>query len=340
MKINSEVFRDMFALPSGNDDSNPEGASKERPISIPGVTSGEFRSLMTMIYCSPSDKLFLDMQARNKSRSGSFQNFTFYSDVARLANRFCMTDIENWATNQLRSLMCTSASCISNGARDQTKDGIPIIFTLTLQYARVIADTVLEHNVQNLNQRYCITPGSLSAPVLLGLLHGPQLRQQNPSMFGFLFVALLNLGHSVWMKEPFTREDRVAFFSAQSFLTPLPESLGKDLAAPLLARPRLTKDGYLEVFENKDCSGECHRRLSRAWNVIFGSTYYKDVASRKALKATARLERLPYRRLEFASIIRTYSACNGDCSSKALGCLDEGIHQLFVRLGGYYQSID
>ncbi|KAG9118899.1 hypothetical protein FRC07_006345, partial [Ceratobasidium sp. 392] len=204
-----------------------------------------------MFYCPPSDKFFLSMQPRTRYTALAWQNFNIYSDVARLANRFCMVDIENWAAKQLRVLMQSSPTHISVGARSQIDDGIPRAFLLALKYAVAIQNISLEHDVRNLIQYNCTVPTYRLGPALLSFFHTPQLRQQDPNLFGFLFLTLLALGHSTWEQKGFTREDRVAFFSAQSYLTPLPESLGKDFTMPILVRPQYTGEGHLGVFEDK-----------------------------------------------------------------------------------------
>ncbi|KAG9118561.1 hypothetical protein FRC07_006872 [Ceratobasidium sp. 392] len=205
-----------------------------------------------------SDKLFLHLDAHNKSESGALYNFNFHSAVVRLANRFCMMDIETWAANHLRSLVHGSASLISDEARGHTLEGAPLAFILALHYTRVIADNSLEHNIRNMIQHYCIAPSKLSAPALLEILRYRQLRQDD----------------AMWEQEPFTREERIALFSAQVHLTPLPESLAKDLTMRLLTNHIYRKEPYLEALVDKTCSVKCHRRLSTAWTDTFDRNYY------------------------------------------------------------------
>ncbi|KAG8684384.1 hypothetical protein FRC08_013719 [Ceratobasidium sp. 394] len=325
----------MFALPPGDGDAQPEGATNERPINIPGVKASEFRNLLKM----PSDKLFINLQGRNGTKTGAWSRFIFLSDVARLANRFCMTDVEKWAVNQLRCLM-QSAGYVAAGARAQPQDGIPYTLLATLWYTGIIQDVSLGHHVRNVIQHYCIVPTSLSSPGLLAFFHNPQLRQKDPSLFGFLFITLLNLGHKTWGQKHFTREDRVAFFSAQSYLTPLPRSLGKDLNLPILVRPRYTEEGHVEVFEDMSCSDKCYHWLSTAWNRTIGWDYYRGVLSSEMLQPTTQLGLLPSLRLHFANAIRPYHDCGNDCCSKALEWLDEDIYRLFAKLSCYYRGID
>jgi len=44
----SDVFRDMFSMPTGHD--APQGSSEDNPIQLPGVTSEEFNDFLCWIY--------------------------------------------------------------------------------------------------------------------------------------------------------------------------------------------------------------------------------------------------------------------------------------------------
>jgi hypothetical protein len=103
-------------------------------------------------------------------------------------------------------------------------------------------------------------------------LNYPDLRHQDPALFGFFFTALLSHGNSVWTQGEFTREDRIAFFSAQSYLLPLPKSLGETLDMPLLSKPGLTKQATLKALETQTSSPRCRRRLTAAWQVVSTKT--------------------------------------------------------------------
>ncbi|KAG8716477.1 hypothetical protein FRC09_015709 [Ceratobasidium sp. 395] len=287
----------------------------------------------------PSDRLFLGMQG-TKNAARAWKAFIALSDVVRLADRFGMEDIETWAAGQLKSLVKSSATLVVTGARKETGDGIPAALILALQYAIAIEDTPLVHNLRSLVQYYCTIPTNLSAPVLVELLRYPGLHEEDYSLFGFLFIMLLNLGHDEWEQECFTRRDRIAFFSAQSYLTPLPKSLAKNFYMPLITKPSYMPGGDLEVFGEDNCLQNCRRHLSLAWKTAFDSSYYRGVTSSEAMKPTAELKRLPSLRFEFANTVRTLSACKKNCGNTALKLLDESISTLFVYLAGYYQDIN
>ncbi|KAG8794846.1 hypothetical protein FRC12_020925 [Ceratobasidium sp. 428] len=330
----------MLAPKSDSSNEQPAGATDEHPIIVPGVSAREFRSLMRFFYCLPSAKFSLFVQ-ENERPISVWSTFVIISDIVRLSNTFHMADVENWATQRLRTLMQTSMCQIATGARTQTGDNVPATFPRILQHAIAISDTRLEHNIRNFIQYFCTLPKPLSPRTLLGLLRPvPRKRQEDPIWFGFSFLTLLNLGHNVWKQKEFTPEDRVALLSAQSYLTPLPGSLMEGLTTPLLVRPIYIQGGYLEILGDKTCLQKCRQQLSKTWKDVFDTNYYKAITSSEAMKPTTQLGQLPHLRLKFANSVRESTACEGDCGSKVLGQLDADISQLFLRLAGYYQGID
>ncbi|KAG9118560.1 hypothetical protein FRC07_006871 [Ceratobasidium sp. 392] len=304
LKAQSQVFRDMLALPLDGSHETPAGTTDERPLDIPEVTATAFRNLLKIVY---------------------FQ--------------FGMADIEEWAEEQLESFAETSATRIATGAKDQMKDRIPQVFISTLWHAMAMEDPSRGHDVRNLIQYYCTLSPNLSPSALFEHFRNPQLLEKDPSLFGFLFVTLLNLGHNVWEHKPFTREDRIIFFSAQSYLTPLPKSLGKGFTMPLLKKP-LYESGRLQEFEDKVCPEGCHRRLTTAWKGVFNAKYYDNVSSNEAMRATAQLGQLPCLRLEYAKVVRAHPSCDSDCSLETLEWLDADIFKLFKRLADYHRPVN
>ncbi|KAG8723389.1 hypothetical protein FRC09_003521 [Ceratobasidium sp. 395] len=339
LEAQSEKFKNMFASLSLDRNAKPEGLTDNRPIEIPGVSVPEFRNLLAVFYSLPSDKLFLGTQGIQEP-AGAWRSFSILTDVVRLSQGFRMAEIEKWAANQLRCLMKTSSTHVAAGAKESLKDKVPYNCFLALCYAIAISDIPLVHNIRNLIQCYCTLPTCLPAHSIVALLHHPQLRQQDLSLFGFIFLTSLNFGYTVWEQEYFTKEDRIALFSTQCYLTPLPESLSNDLVLPLLAKPIYSKIGTLEVFGDENCVENCRRRLSLAWQTTFDSSYYQDIASSEVLKPTGQLGRLPGLRLEFANAMSSYSDCASGCCTKALLSLDTDIAILFERLAGYYRGIN
>ncbi|KAG8791799.1 hypothetical protein FRC12_008092 [Ceratobasidium sp. 428] len=335
LKAQSEVFRDMLSSPSSDSDAELEGLTDDRPIKVPEVAAREFRRLLMVFYSLPSHKLFLGMRGI-KEPARAWESFAILSDVVRLANKFSMVDIEKWAASQLKSLLETSSTRVATGAKAEMKDAFPLAFQLALQYAIAKSDVSLTHSTRNLSQYYCTLSPNVPVADLFYLLG--DIQEEDPSLFGFFFITILNLGHSAWEQDCFTKEERIIFFAAHYRLTPLPESLGKDLTLPLVVKPSYTKAGYLKELGVEKCAGNCQQRLSTAWKASFDSNYYQDVTSSESMKPTAQLGRLPILRYDFANAIRANSACKNGCSIKALGTLDANTSTLFLRLADYYRG--
>jgi hypothetical protein len=248
-----------------------------------------------------------------------------------------MAEVEKWAANQLTCLVSISAEEIA--ARAHNEEDATSCFLSTLWYTKLTPGTRLEKDARNMIQYFCTVPSNQPIFDQVTLFNHPDLCNQDPCLFGFLFITLLSHGNSVWTQEEFTREDRIAFFSAQSYLTPLPVSLGENLTMPLLSKPRLTSQGNLEALANRVCSDKCHQRLSAAWQGVFDSNYYTGVTSHRTLKPTLALATLPKLRHDLAKITHSAS-CVNYCGYKVVDWLDYDLGQLFAELAGYYQDVE
>lgn len=287
----------------------------------------------------PSDPFFLGLQSSRQSDTKVYRELVFYSDVARLSHRFCMPGFEKWAAGKLTSLMASSVGdSLMNACEAHTKGQIPSLFFTILAYAKLTLNVSLEHSTRHAIQCQSVYPQALSAPNLLKLMHTPGMREGEPALFGYWFLLLLNLGHQNWDQKAFTKQDRVALFSAQARLTPLPETLGKDLVFSLLVEPRFTKDDHLEELKERTCSSRCLHEISNIWHGLFDCDYYDEVMSNVAPTWMSMLLDLPTIRSDFAETVRSLPACK--CNSKVVAWLDEDIKRLFTRLAGYYQDIN
>jgi hypothetical protein len=284
----------------------------------------------------PADKASLGLV---KGQTNAWQSLRFYSDVARVADRFCMTDIEAQAVEHLKELMVTSLKDIAARTRTHSKERMASLIS-TLRDTELLSDTSLGYSVRNAIQYSCTVPASLPIPELVTLFHIPDLRHQDPALFGFLFIVLMSHGNSAWTQEGFTREDRIAFFSAQSYLLPLPNSLGETLEMPLLSKPRFMKEAIITALETQTKSSRCCQQLTSAWQEVFDRGYYVNAASDRLLKPTLALADLPRLRHEFASAIRLLPSCGNRCAANTLNRLDQDLVQLFTKLAGYYRDVD
>ncbi|KAG8737400.1 hypothetical protein FRC10_008255 [Ceratobasidium sp. 414] len=325
----------------GNDKARSKGVSDQHPVVIPEVKASEFRNFLKLFYCSPSERLDLDPHLRQESGSDSWSKFQFCSDIARLAQEFGVVDAEAGVAKKLVQQAHGSGLDLTASARKHNTRDVLRCLLETLKYARRIQDVDLQHNLRNIIQFYCTDRRTEGLPVadLVELFHNPAVRYEDCSLFGFLFITLLSYGNGVWAQTGlFTREDRIAFFSAQSYLTPLPDSLGASLNLPLLVEPQLTNRGHLEALVYKTCSDKCRQQLSSAWKESMIPTHYADL-DEDILTSTSALIWLASFRLEFASHVRSLPTCVNRCNHSVVTYLDRNIEQLFEELAGYYRDI-
>ncbi|CAE6435752.1 unnamed protein product [Rhizoctonia solani] len=106
--------------------NSTRGTCNETPMVIPNIKASQFRNLMRVIYCPPSDKFFLSLPAAvsaNIEEGDAWTKFIFYLDVASLAHRFGMHHIEKWAKPRLKSLTNIAAQKILDGLNCASSNG-------------------------------------------------------------------------------------------------------------------------------------------------------------------------------------------------------------------------
>ncbi|CUA75736.1 hypothetical protein RSOLAG22IIIB_06043 [Rhizoctonia solani] len=454
LKLRPGDFESRLDVPSECLDIT-RGTCDEAPIVIPNIKASQFRNLMKVVYCPPSSKFFLSLPAITPTdieERDAWRKFIFYLDVASLAHRFGMHDVEKWAKPRLRSLTHTAAGKISKGldtttgdeelelgctddvedeasiiVEDDTEDSAyededddseeseddtdeddksakaeedagesgdgqeheddgsdesdsdedgdycsdqvntddesddddtddvdnaqdnsdqlvraedsPIFrFIDGICYAQEISDTSLLHDIRNILQCHC---SDLPVDLLLSFFRAPNLCEKDPSMFGFLFLMLLEDGHMTWNRKIFTHLDRMAFFSAQCYLTPLPDSFKTPSATPLFKKIESAKK-FAKRFSSKltrtSCVQKCYREAFIFWKTQFDNGYYDEVTSSEPLIAIRCLATIPSRRLGFSEKIRSIE-CDHRCYLKLLGRVDRDIQGLYTRLAEYYKPI-
>ncbi|KAF8756176.1 Proteasome activator pa28, REG alpha beta subunit [Rhizoctonia solani] len=148
-----------------------------------------------------------------------------------------------------------------------------------LLYAESVSDTSLHYDVRNVLQHHCLYPETHHIDTIVGLFRVACLQEKDPSMFGFLFIILLCQGNQTWKQDIFTRMDRMAFFSAQSYLTPFPDSLKTFVSVPLFTKP-ISAKSFATIFSgattNKSCIEQCYTNAFTCWQETFDDTYYTD----------------------------------------------------------------
>ncbi|CAE6474099.1 hypothetical protein ACGC1H_006744 [Rhizoctonia solani] len=484
LKIESKDFDKKFDVPPKlAEATKPRGTCDENPIIIPDAKASQFRNLIELIY-RPH---YLNISASN---ANTWQQFVFYLNVARLANRFAMNRVEKWARPELAKLVQMSGKKVSDGADEASRadgsdegdeggdedeepakgedagkvDGVsegksggtggepstaagvngnapntptnshnpanpmdPIspnpsqnsrpnlsnpsstnqpdsandanpneantadnasssssssslssssdsddsdeddeeemevgeskdkivlppeeeaypAFQLldALFYAESVSDYSLQYDVRNVLQYHCVHPEYLPVDTLADLFKVPDLQEKDLSMFGFLFIVLLDQGNQVWKQDIFTRMDRMAFFSAQSYLTPFPDSLKTFVAVPLFNKP-ISAKSFATIFSDastkKSCVEDCFTKALTYWEKQFDEAYYADMANKGTLAPIKALVTLPRRRLDLAEKLIA-SECEHKCYLKLLSQVDRDVQGLYARLADYYQAIE
>ncbi|EUC55473.1 hypothetical protein RSOL_116550 [Rhizoctonia solani AG-3 Rhs1AP] len=211
-----------------------------------------------------------------------------------------------------------------------------------LFYAESVSDSSLQYDVRNVLQHHCVDPEYLPVDTLVNLFKVPDLQEIDSAMFGFLFIVLLDQGNQVWKQDIFTRMDRMAFFSAQSYLTPFPDSLKTFVAVPLFNKP-ISAKSFATIFSDasteKSCVEECFTKAFVYWEEQFDEAYYADMANKGTLAPIKALVTLPRRRLDLAEKLLA-SKCEHECYLKLLSQVDRDVQGLYARLADYYQGIE
>ncbi|KAG8679529.1 hypothetical protein FRC11_003612, partial [Ceratobasidium sp. 423] len=356
----SEDFCNEFNLCPGSDDSlTSEGTCDEDAIFIPDIQPSQFRYLMRIIYCLPSNSLALTRTAPNDKKA-IVGNFDCYLDIAILSRRFGMEKLEQWAKQELSNLVHESGKDLADGfdesfheIHSEKQDDLETLwgegdippaaacnrfrFIEAIRYAKATSDRSLLHGL--LGAMQCCCARTTNVKFLISFLAITDLREVAPSLYGFLFLLLLRCGNSVWMGDEFTQEDRMAFFSAQSFLTPLPQSLKQSLVTPLFKK--ISSDGFARILFDDASKGDhdgCSWEVSSRWGRVFLVRYYKEINSEQFSVLTDALVSLPSRRFDLANQLRLIKCRT--CRRKILELLDRDIKKVFTRLVGYYKPHD
>ncbi|KEP49541.1 hypothetical protein V565_098360 [Rhizoctonia solani 123E] len=332
----------------------------QTPIVIPGILHRQFCNLMKVIYDPYSNQRFLTLPATSANSGEIARCFALYLDVAILSRRFAMSNIERWAKRKLKGVLSVSAKLIAKGIDDalcededqenpaqkqdeeawNVEEYCAFLFMDAISYAKAVSNIRLFNDSLGTLQYYCANRGSLK--FLLGIMRIPGLRQSNPALFGSIFLALLSEGNGVWSRNLFTHMDRMALFSGQSYLSPLPESL-KSTYAPLFKMPTSSK-AFAKTFmdgsaDRSPTKLHCRSNFFAKWQESFGEDYYNEINSKDSMTAIRALNSLLSRRIDFA-----HQICRIKCDKKCYKCvllrLDESIQHVHARLAEYYKGFD
>ncbi|KAH7334246.1 hypothetical protein B0J17DRAFT_720661 [Rhizoctonia solani] len=265
-----------------------------------------------------------------------------------------MDNLEQWAKQHLFDLVHNSGEDLAKGfnayRRDSSslrqddlqifsnKEGISpapayyiFRFVEAIWYAKETSNEPLLHGTLGTTQ-YCLS-NVKNVKFIISFLRIQDLREVAPSLFGFLFLLLLRLGNSAWTGEELTQEDRMAAFSAQSFLTPLPQSIKVSIPTPIFKRP--CANDFIEILsapEDEKCRGE----ISGYWGKVFLASYCKGINSEQFSVSIDALIALPLRRIDLGVQLRPMK-CQS-CRLKLLEQLDRDIQEVYTRLATYYKA--
>ncbi|KAF8711850.1 Proteasome activator pa28, REG alpha beta subunit, partial [Rhizoctonia solani] len=211
-----------------------------------------------------------------------------------------------------------------------------------LLYAESVSDTSLHHDIRNVLQYHCLYPETHHINTIVTLFRVACLQEKDPSMFGFLFIILLCQGNQTWKQGIFTRMDRMAFFSAQSYLTPFPDSLKTFVSVPIFTKP-ISAKSFATIFSgattDKSCIEQCYTNAFTCWQETFDDAYYTGMSNKDTLMPIKTLLSLPNRRLDLAQKL-SRSRCQYQCHWKLLGQIDRDLQGLYARIAEYYQGIE
>ncbi|CAE6470823.1 unnamed protein product [Rhizoctonia solani] len=361
LKAHSEdIFNIINPSVQSNHSTVPGGTCDENAIDIPDIQPSQFHNLLRVVYCLPSNNVVFD---NNKAVVDAFD---CYLDMALLSRKFGMEAMQKWAKNKLSNLAHNSGKSLVVQLDDYYAKEMPkpdsrwlgnyvpdevdkedsvspaslynaVRFVEALQYARDISQRTLLHNMLIILESYFSNPDH-KVKMLILFFRIPGLRESDPSLFGFLFLLLLDRGNRVWVMGVFTQENRMALFSAQSFLTPLPESLKTDIIAPLFTRPTNANEFAAMFSGDTKCSARCLQGIFPHWEKAFPSNYYDDVNNKEFAVSIKALATLPLHRMNFVIGLRRVKCQK--CRQKTLDELNQNMQEVFARLAEYYKVYD
>ncbi|CAE6432798.1 unnamed protein product [Rhizoctonia solani] len=344
MKAQSQAFVGMLAMPSG-DAANTQGLSEQHPIIIPQVKPPQFRNLLKMIYSPASSAFHSSLQSFDNNdssglKSKTWDKFAFYLDVATLCHKYEMAEMEQWAKTRLGWLMSSLMIEIASGA-----EANPGAFLDAIQYAQTTQNDHLINNTYNLAYSYIYNLQLQSRPEdLLPLFRTPGLQELHPSVFGCIFSVFLGADYPVWQSNPFTKLDRMALFSGQVRLSPIPSSFKDGIRSPLFKKPESLED-FRSTFEPEPsndqlfCNNGCDQAILDIWLAIFTDHYYRGVSADSISVGVTWLSGIIRKRVSFIKMAQGIRR-PWDCSMLYINQLDKDIQLIYTRFSEYYCEIE
>lgn len=288
----------------------------------------------------PVDPDYVSLVADAKDvRKHTQPTFVRYLDIASLSQRFGMVKLEAWARTQL-TLLLQSPDRLVDGPWDkdtllQIKSYADItgnqnLIRQTTPFVRLVIS--LSTHPSAMAQ----PPSSLNLASCLGacveLYKDPTIQASNPALFGFVFIAILSLGHRspVWANK-LTRNDRTTLYTAQAHLI----SLGDNLSTSgWLRHPRQ----IFQAMRITICKA-CSQQFDLLWAASFGKC--GQLTSTTALEDISKLVELPQHRQILSR--PSWSLCDSNCKTHVLDEIDACTELLFEDLASkhdYFSRCD
>ncbi|CAE6388932.1 unnamed protein product [Rhizoctonia solani] len=319
-------IEDVMPMLSNSNDNNP--------IEIHGITAMQFRDYLLILLGRPYDKEYSKLISyHNYFITHSKDICVRYLDIATLARRFRMVELEQWTIDALRTSFTGPTTTLAKIASENwdcdtvlklraftkaTKIELPVLTFIQYLVSVGSKDEAIAASGDHIDDIPCV-----------GLYRNFKESDIEPVLFGCAFLNILSLGHRspVWAG-CLTRNDRAILYAAQAQLVNASEGLGLDLG--WLSAPRSATPGQL-------CD-KCSTRLLEKWNRSFGQCS-KDLGSGYPLKDVSLLAQLPTYRHIISSGWGSACKQNSRCVPTLLGSVDTHIQQVFTKATSHYKKV-
>ncbi|QRV97410.1 hypothetical protein RhiJN_25429 [Ceratobasidium sp. AG-Ba] len=285
----------MFQLPQTSE--GLEGGCDMKPLPLPDISAEQFRNLLYIFCESPVDPGFLAFVsgAANKQNHSS-EAFRRYLDIASLARRYLMQEVEAWAYAQLDVIASTIAF----------SERVPIAqLRDALDYAKIRSgDSNDDEFMRNIrNSAACAMCNTSRSGYCLEVY---RKKVFDRFLYGLSYICVLSLGYESKEWRALTREDRAILYASQVRLSPVPSFLSlQPLLYTTILRESADKDGNVSSL----CLG-ISTTLTSTW-------------SSGPAEGLMKIRDLPLRRRRLAKAFETSPCqCSKRCDKKLLSKID------------------
>ncbi|QRW11952.1 The BTB (BR-C, ttk and bab)/POZ (Pox virus and Zinc finger) domain [Ceratobasidium sp. AG-Ba] len=212
LATHSEIFKSMISVPAGP--NTVEGTSDANPIVLPQVKPDEFRDLLRVFYSSPVDPehiAFMYGSAEKKDQNPAA--FKRYLNIARLAHRYCMSNTETWAKDQVRALVVLNLT--SDEVWIDTGDLLE-----AHHYARLWTDDSDDTLAENIRHVFSYALDACYFSTVMDFYKAS--RDQEPVMRGIILARVLQIKPTLRSLE-LSWAEHAPLYALQVHLTPLPD---------------------------------------------------------------------------------------------------------------------